>query len=233
MASHNSPIREVIDIYESFENLNEDKKQIILNAGFRIFGEYGYSKASIEDIVKEAGISKGSLFYYFGSKKNYFLYIYEYATNIMKELVDSPSENGIPRYMEKTDFFERLEDVKERKMRLAILHPYMDSFIKKAPFERSKEVYKKIQLINQRLAHERIADFLDNLDLYKFKDGVDPFMVLQLISWCSEGVVNQIQIKNLMNPESKEEEIDYKEVIQLYDQYVAMIRKNFYKEEYL
>ncbi|NLO08948.1 MAG: TetR/AcrR family transcriptional regulator [Clostridiales bacterium] len=223
----------MIDIYESFENLNEDKKQSILNAGFRIFGEYGYSKASIEDIVKEARISKGSLFYYFGSKKNYFLYIYEYAANIMKELVDSPGKNGIPKYMEKTDFFERLEDIKERKMILAFLHPHMGGFIKKAPFEVSKDIFKEIQLINQRLAHERIADFFDNLDVYKFKDGVEPFMVLQLISWCSEGVVNQIQIKNLMNPESKQNEIDYNEVIQLYDQYVVMIRKNFYKEEYL
>lgn len=223
----------MIDIYASFENLNEAKKQTILNAGFRLFGEYGYSKASIEDIVKEAGISKGSLFYYFGSKKNYFLYIYEYAANIMKQLVDIPGENGLPKYMEKTDFFERLEDVKERKMKLTILYPYMSSFIKKAPFEKSQELYKDIQEINQRLAHERISDFFDNLDVYKFKDGIEPFMVLQLISWCSEGVVSQIQIKNLMNPKNKQDEIDYKEVIQLYDQYVAMIKKNFYKEEYL
>lgn len=223
----------MIDIYESFENLNEDKKQTILNAGFRIFGEYGYSKASIKDIVKEAGISKGSLFYYFVSKKNFFLYLYEYATKMMKELVDSPGENGIPKYLEKTDFFERLDDVKKRKMKLAFLHPYMGSFIKKAPFELSKEVHKEIQLINQRLTHERLADFFENLDVHKFKDGIEPFMVLQLISWCSEGLVNKIHIKSLMNPESKKDEVDYIEVIQLYDQYVAMIRKNFYKDEYL
>lgn len=223
----------MIDIYESFENLDETKRQNILNAGFRIFGEYGYSKASIENIVKEAGISKGSLFYYFKSKKNYFLYIYEYAANIMKELVDSPGENGMPKYMEKTDFFDRLDDVKKRKMKLAFLHPYMGSFIKKAPFELSKEVHKEIQLINQRLSQERIADFFENLDVHKFKVGIEPFMVLQLISWCSEGIVNKIKLKNMMNPNKMNDDIDYKEVIQLYDQYVAMIRMNFYKEEYL
>ncbi|TAH66156.1 MAG: TetR/AcrR family transcriptional regulator [Anaerolineaceae bacterium] len=226
-------MKEVIDIYESFENLDEAKKQTILNAGFRIFGEYGYSKASIKDIIKEAGISKGSLFYYFESKKNYFLYLYEYTSNIMKHLVDDPGEDGLPKYLEKTDFFERLDDVKERKMKLAFLHPYMGGFIKKAPFERSQDVYKEIQLINQRLAGERIADFFDKLDIYKFKDGVDPKMVLQLISWCSEGAVSLIQTKNLINPQIKHDELDYKEVIQLYDRYVAMIKKHFYKEEYL
>ena len=86
-----------MDIYESFENLNESKKQTILNAGFRIFGEYGYDKASIEAIVREAGISKGSLFYYFGSKKNFFLYLYEYSATIMKQLVDIPGDGGIPK----------------------------------------------------------------------------------------------------------------------------------------
>jgi AcrR family transcriptional regulator len=224
---------EVIDIYESFENLNEAKKQAILNAGFRIFGEYGYTKASIEDIVNEAEISKGSLFYYFGSKKNFFLYLYEYSATIMKQIVDTPCENGTPKYLEKTDFFERLEDVKERKMKLSILYPYMSSYIKKAPFETSPDVYKDIQLINQRLANERMGDFFDNLDVYKFKDGVDPYMVLQLIYWCSEGVVNQIQIRNMMNPNKTHDEIDYNEVIQLYDQYVAMLRRNLYKDEYL
>ena len=198
-----------------------------------MFGEYGYSKASIENIVKEAGISKGSLFYYFKSKKNYFLYIYEYAANIMKELVDSPGENGMPKYMEKTDFFERLDDVKIRKMKLANIHPYMGSYAKKAPFELSKEVHKEIQLINQKLARERIADFFENLDVYKFKDGIEPFMVLHLIYWCSEGIVNQIKSKNMMNPNTINDEIDYKEVLELYGQYVAMIRRNFYKDEYL
>ena len=223
----------MIDIYESFENLSDAKKQTIINAGFRIFGEHGYSKASVEDIVKEAGISKGSLFYYFGSKKNFFLYLYEYATKIMKQVVDIPNENGKPKYLEKTDFFERLEDIKERKMKLSILHPYMSSFIKKAPFETAQDVYGNIQEINQRLIHERISDFFYKLDSHKFRDGIDPFMVLQLISWCSEGVVSQIKIKNMMNPQKKDNEIDYNEVIQLYDQYVAMIRKNFYKDDYL
>lgn len=224
---------EVIEIYKSFNNLDEAKRQTILNAGFRIFGEYGYTKASIEDIITEAGISKGSLFYYFGSKKNYFLYLYEYSADKMKRVVDTPGEDGLPKYLEKTDFFERLDDVKERKMKLASLHPYMGSFIKKAPYEASHEVHKEIQLINQRLINERTADFFENLDTHKFKAGIEPFMVLQLISWCSEGCVNSIQMKNMMNSENNQDEIDFSEVLSLYDQYLVMIKKNFYKEEFL
>lgn len=220
----------MIDIYESFENLSEAKKQSILNAGFRIFGEYGYPKSSIENIIKEAGISKGSLFYYFGSKKKYFLYLYKYAVDTTKEMVDTSYENGLPIYYEITDFFERLKYVKERKMKLTVQHPYMNNFIKKAAFETSKDVHIEVQLIHQKLIDERT---FYNIDMRKFKDGVDPAMVLKLLSWCSEGVVNQIQLKNMMNPNKKNDEIDFNEVMLLYDQYVEMIRKNFYKEEYL
>lgn len=220
----------MIDIYESFENLDDIKKQNIINAGFRIFGEYGYSKASIADIIREAGISKGSLFYYFGSKRNYFLYIYKYAVDISKKMIDTSDEDRLTEYYEIRDFFDRLEYVKKRKMELTIQYPYMSNFIKKAAFESSKDVNLDVQLVNQKLINERT---FYNIDLNKFKDGINPTMVLQLLSWCSEGVVNQIKLKNMANPNKISDDIDYKEVIHLYDQYVSMIRENFYKDEYL
>jgi len=223
----------VIEIYERFENLDEEKKQAIINAGFKIFGEYGYSKASVEDITNEAGIAKGSLFYYFGSKKNFFLYLYKYSADKMREVVDSPGRDGKPEYMEKTDFFERLDLIKEKKLKLSKLYPYLGDFIKRAPFEISEEIFKDLQLINQRLLKEQSVNFFDNIDVYKFKEGVDPYMVFQILSWCSEGCANQIRLKNMMYTENRQDQIDFNEVLSLYDRYAGMIRKHFYKEEYL
>lgn len=224
---------EVIDIYDRFENLNEVKKQAIMNAGFKIFGEYGYSKASIDDIVREAGISKGSLFYYFGSKKNFFLYLYEYAAALMKQTVNGPGEDLRTDIMKKTDFFDRLDEIKKRKMKLSSLYPHMSGFIKKAPFETSGDVYKDIQMINQRLASEQTDNFFENLDLYKFKEGIDPYMVFQLLSWCAEGIVNHYQREAPADGDDVQKEIDYDPVLSLYVRYSAMLRKCFYKEEYL
>jgi AcrR family transcriptional regulator len=45
-----------------------DRRLQILDAAERIFSRKGFDKARMDDIVKEAGLSKGSLYWYFKSK---------------------------------------------------------------------------------------------------------------------------------------------------------------------
>ncbi|MGK7378723.1 TetR/AcrR family transcriptional regulator [Planococcus sp. 1R117A] len=54
---------------EKFKNLENKKKQTILNAALQEFAENGYQQASTNRIVKNAGIGKGMLFYYLESKR--------------------------------------------------------------------------------------------------------------------------------------------------------------------
>ena len=44
------------------------KRQQIIEAGTRMIVQKGIEKTSLSDIAKEAGISKGSLYYYYASK---------------------------------------------------------------------------------------------------------------------------------------------------------------------
>lgn len=224
----------MIDIYESFENLEEVKKQTILNAGFKVFTEHGYSKTSVEQIIKEAGISKGSLFYYFGSKKNFYLYLYEYCGEKMAQEVDKRDADGEISYLKTTDFFERLSAIQMLKMKLSEVYPHMYSFMKRAVLEASPEIHGETLAINQRIIKERTVDFYKNLDYSKFKDGVDPHMVLQLLVWCSEGCLSQFLMKQaLMKPPRNQEDIDFQEIYSNYSSYVELLRNNFYKAEYL
>lgn len=50
----------------------EDRKVEIIKASAKIFAEHGYHKAKIEDIAKEAGVGKGTIYEYFDSKKELF-----------------------------------------------------------------------------------------------------------------------------------------------------------------
>ena len=52
-----------------FFSLPEEKKQQILNAGFRVFSQNNYRKSPMSEIAAEAGISKSLLFHYFSNKK--------------------------------------------------------------------------------------------------------------------------------------------------------------------
>jgi AcrR family transcriptional regulator len=220
--------------YESFENLDELKKLSILNAGFRVFAEYGYSKASVEEIVKAANISKGSLFYYFKSKKNFYLYLYEYCGEQLEKLIDSPGPEGKPSYMVYTDFFERLNAIQLLKMQHATDHPHMNNFMKKVIFEDAPSIKENITKINARYTQERAMAFFQGLNYSKFKDGIDPMMIIQLITWCSEGCTNQIMLQDKMKSSAgTKSSPDFNEVVKLFRTYIDLFRNNFYKEEYL
>ena len=44
---------------EKFFDLKREKQDRMINAGLKVFAKYGYRHATTDDIVKEAGISKG------------------------------------------------------------------------------------------------------------------------------------------------------------------------------
>ena len=47
----------------------ERRKQDLLNIAYRMFIQKGYENASVDDIIIEAGIAKGTYYYYFESKE--------------------------------------------------------------------------------------------------------------------------------------------------------------------
>ena len=47
-----------------FFDLKKEKQDRMINAALKVFAMQGYRHASTDDIVREAGISKGLLFHY-------------------------------------------------------------------------------------------------------------------------------------------------------------------------
>jgi AcrR family transcriptional regulator len=54
------------------ELLSEWRHRVILDAARGVFARLGYAAASMEDIAKEAGIAKGTVYLYFKSKEEVF-----------------------------------------------------------------------------------------------------------------------------------------------------------------
>lgn len=69
-------------MYENFEKISEEKKNRIIKSALKEFAVKGYEEASTNNIVKEAGISKGMIFHYFENKKNLYLYILDYCAEL-------------------------------------------------------------------------------------------------------------------------------------------------------
>lgn len=85
--------------FEAFEKLPDSKQELILSIGIKEFSQKSYKDVSTDNITKKCQISKGILFHYFGSKKEYYFYCLEKA---MERLMTKTDEiNG-------SDFYEIL-----------------------------------------------------------------------------------------------------------------------------
>ena len=70
---------------ERFYRLPEAKKQVIRQAAIKEFARVPFEKASINQIIQNADISRGSFYTYFEDKQDVVLYIFEDNARQMQE----------------------------------------------------------------------------------------------------------------------------------------------------
>lgn len=66
---------------QTFLNLPEEKRQTVVNAAVEEFAEYGFEGSSINRIVANSGISKGSFYQYFEDKMDVFRHLMDLLAN--------------------------------------------------------------------------------------------------------------------------------------------------------
>lgn len=214
-------------MYEKFERLSPDKKDRIINSASKIFSKDGFKKAAIDDIVKDAGISKGSIFYYFQNKASFYLYLYNYNSKILYEILYHKESD----YMLETDFFDKFIGVNKAKAKLASSYPYLFDFIKSVYYETAPEIKDEIKKRNTEKSLSLMADFCKNIDFSKFKPGVQPKLVMQLVTWIGEGCGNEAFKKTLQDEQGAF--YGWESYILMYTEYMELLKKQFYKSEHL
>lgn len=71
----------------TFYNLTNDKKQRIFDAAVKEFSTRRFTDASINQIIKRAGIPKGSFYQYFNGKEDLYLYMMGKIENEKREIM--------------------------------------------------------------------------------------------------------------------------------------------------
>lgn len=166
---------------ERFFSLPEEKRQAILNAGFRVFAHNSYKQSSMQEIADGAGISKALLFHYFHNKKELYLFLIDKGAQITVEYL---TKNGC---YEQEDLFGAMYKGIRAKVEVMRLWPDMSTFVVRAYYERDEAVRGEVQKLIAQYAGFKANAMLLNLDPGQFRPGVDLEMMYLDMLWASEG----------------------------------------------
>ncbi|MCH5254911.1 MAG: TetR/AcrR family transcriptional regulator [Lachnospiraceae bacterium] len=188
---------------EKFFDLKKEKQDRMINASLKIFALNGYKHASTDDIVTEAGISKGLLFHYFGSKLGLYTFLYDYSVKFMKlELTRGVDEKTV-------DYFEIRKQIELAKLQILKNYPYMQQFLDRSTSENVKEALLATEDLRNVLP-DVYADIFRRADRSLFAENVDPGKLNTMLEYTVKGLMAEQSEKLSFNPDLLYEEIsDY------------------------
>ena len=125
---------------ETFFNLPEAKRNLINEAAIDEFAAYSFDQASINRIVADAGIAKGSFYQYFEDKKDLFLHlmamIAEEKITYLSPVILNPAEH---------DIFTVIREMFLSGAKFAEAHPRYAAIGNKLLADRQAPIYKELQ----------------------------------------------------------------------------------------
>ena len=127
-----------------------DTKTQIICAASKMFAQQGFDGTSIRDIVKEAGVSKPVLYYYFKNKEDLYISIiheaYEFMFKTIREIIESGS-----------DFMDRLRLLTHFYLEGTTQFEDIVRLIYSAAFGASRN-HPKVDILQLELTHTRLLE---------------------------------------------------------------------------
>jgi AcrR family transcriptional regulator len=103
-----------------FHKLAAPQQQLILDAALREFAAHGFADASLNRIIEAAGISKGSMYYYFDGKEDLYAHV---IRDQLERLVEREGPFPAPSASDPDEFWDLLAEQYLRLMRALMASP--------------------------------------------------------------------------------------------------------------
>lgn len=179
---------------EKFFDLKREKQDRIINAGLKVFAKNGYRHATTDDIVKEAGISKGLLFHYFTNKVGAYVFLMDYSVRfLLLELSQTIKK-------ETDNFFDLLQQMELGKLQVLKNYPYMQAFLDKAFEEVCLEALEECEL-QKEVYREKMEEYFAKAKGQKFKYNVTFEQMQSLFRHLISGITAENIALDTLQPE--------------------------------
>lgn len=208
----------------TFEGLPEEKKKRIIDAALEEFAINGYEKASTNSIVKKAEISKGILFHYFVSKKNLFLYVFDYAVNYLLDKYYANMDEW------PSDPFDRLIWLSSLKVKMYFDVPLMYKMAYNAmvnvPAGLEKNISEKYGMYYSKF----MPEFFKGIDTSKFRKDITNEKAIEVIMLCLDGLTNKY-IKLYKDKPLEEILNNIEPLMKEFNEYIEILKYGVYDKD--
>lgn len=202
-----------------FEALPEERREAMMRASMAAFGQHSYKEASTEDIARNAGISKGLLFFYFRNKRALYLRTIDYLMErAIQRIVDDD-------FYAIDDFFELMLYAGERKLATLKRWPWALEFSIRAFYADHADVRDIMAGWTTRQVDVMFERFFKEVDFSRFRDEVNPREVLDMLIMLGDGYLHQKL--------SNRTPIDMDDFMAAYRRWCDILRGWAYRPEYL
>ena len=206
-----------------FKNIDQEKRDRIINAALKEFAENGYEKASTNEIVKDAQISRGLLYHYFKDKEDLYNALIKYAIETFLGKLEAKVD------WEESDIFERLKQIAFVKIELSKVYPKLFSFVvsiftrdnKIQTMEEAYSLYDKYEINIQSLFAKV---YQENIDFSKLREPDKIRINMNIIRWTIEKWSEEI----LQRSSGSFTTEDMEKLAEELDEYIDVLKKTFY-----
>ncbi|MFO7658771.1 MAG: TetR/AcrR family transcriptional regulator [Bacteroidales bacterium] len=126
---------------QTFLNLTQERRQMILDAAYEEFALNSYSKASLSNIIRKLELAKGSFYRYFSSKKELYMYLLRNATEMRLDNVMEMLGS------EEKSLYEKLVENFVMKVKFDLQYPVISGFLYNVMLEKENHEIGMVEKI--------------------------------------------------------------------------------------
>ncbi len=203
------------------KNLDPDKKDRIINSAIEEFSLYPFEKASTNNIVKNAGISKGLLFHYFNSKKDLYEKLVGFVINKLYTEISSQIS------WDEQDLVERIKKLVIVKMKVGERYPNMFDFIVKVLSHKKAssvdDIYEFYGAYGVNFETMLKDIYTKNVDYALFRNPNEIQKNINIVQWTLEKYSEQ-----MLATMNETDSLDYDQIVAELDEYLNILKRTIY-----
>lgn len=139
------------------KKVDKMKEQQIIEAARKLFGKYGFKKVTMDEIAREANVTKKTVYTYFSSKEELFKYFIDEELKNMKKIIEEVEAKN-------EDFYETVHQAIYQLLKYKNKRKFLKNAISEAEILKDPIIIKDLKIIDteiQKYIKQKLIDSIE------------------------------------------------------------------------